>query len=102
MWPIGTFNRFLMRMTMKSLRENPQDWVFSQHEAKNAKIGIAVWTGSGISALRIKTDEGYEFGGVTLYSTFFGYFSWRIFLSRALGTAQKHRFLMRHNLASYD
>lgn len=63
--------RALIKMTMRSLTENPDDWEFSKYEAANEKLGLTVWLANRFYGTTI-TGEGLEVGGQGSSSEWFG------------------------------
>lgn len=43
----------LIEITYAALIKAPEDWTFTQYEARNAKLDITIWIGNGLFPLRI-------------------------------------------------
>ena len=43
----------LIEITYAALMKAPEDWTFTQHEAKNEKLGITIWIANSYYGLRI-------------------------------------------------
>lgn len=53
----------LVDVTLRALREHPEDWTLSKHRATHEKLGIAIWISNGHYGLEVlgpgvRTPEG--------------------------------------------
>jgi hypothetical protein len=74
----------LVKATLDELNNHPDEWVFTDYRAINRKRGINIWTANSLYGLDIN-----NFGGVTVASSFFGWFiPWRVRIWNAVWRAK--------------
>ncbi len=89
----------LVDWTVGSLKSEPERWIFTEYEAKHDS-GITVWIRNASYGLSIEKKGVGSFGGVTAFSTFFGWLTWRGRIYRSAKQAVLKKLLKARSGAS--
>lgn len=58
------------QVIINSIKENPEDWDFTEHETGNSKIGIDLWTANGVCFLDLYPSNNNTFNWFEKYAIY--------------------------------
>lgn len=73
---MSAVERRVLAIVEASLDMSPAEWEFTPYEAVNRRLGASIWIANGYYGVSVRLDI-YEVGGVTAFSSFFGWLTWR-------------------------